>query len=178
MLRTMHRQPSKSGKLPQMGFDNGRIEAKSPDEIALWLSSDKWQRELPAPPGYKSFSFTAKRNDLTPECLSRVHRALVKQALEFAWLDHGEERVLSDEFDHARQIVVRGGHHGYVAVPRKTEFGDDISSGMEYATLKRNEDEHPLLFMVARFWGVPLITDSLFPEPTQSMPDDFLVCTF
>jgi hypothetical protein len=139
MLRTIHRQPSKSGKLPSMGFDNGRIEARSSDEISLWLSGEKWHREHPAPPGYKSFSFTAKRRDLTPERLSRVHRALVKQALEFAWLDHGEDLVLDAEFDHARRIVLGGGHQGYISVPRNIQFGDDERSGMDYARLTRNE---------------------------------------
>jgi hypothetical protein len=161
-----------------MGFDNGRIEARSSDEISLWLSGEKWHREHPAPPGYKSFSFTAKRRDLTPERLSRVHRALVKQALEFAWLDHGEDLVLDAEFDHARRIVLGGGHQGYISVPRNIQFGDDERSGMDYARLTRNEDGHPLLFIVARFWGVPLITDSLYPEPPQTVPNAFGVWTF
>jgi hypothetical protein len=55
LLRTMHRVPSKAGKLPSVAFDNGRSKAKSADELSLWLSSAKWHREHPAPPGYKSF---------------------------------------------------------------------------------------------------------------------------
>ncbi len=49
---------------------------------------------------------------------------------------------------------------------------------MEYATLTRDEDGHPLMFMVARFWSVPFVTDSFVPAPTGAVPDDFLVWTF
>lgn len=49
---------------------------------------------------------------------------------------------------------------------------------MEYVERLRTSDGHPLVFFVAWFWGVPLVGDTLFPEPTQEMPDDILVWTF
>jgi hypothetical protein len=175
----MHRQPSKSGKLPSVAFDNGRLEATDPDNLSLSLSGSKWHQETAAPPGRKGFSFTAKRNDLTPERLSLVHRAFVKQALEFAWLDHGKEWVLGSDFDHERDLILHGGRRGYIAVPRKIEFGEaELRSGMHYGTVTRNEDGHPLMFLVARFWNVPFITDTLFAEPTRPLPADFAVWTF
>jgi hypothetical protein len=80
MLRTMRQQPTKAGKLPSVTLDNGRPE-RGP--LLLELSSAKWQRELPSQPGTKAFSFTGQwSNEITPERLSRVHRALLKQALQ------------------------------------------------------------------------------------------------
>ena len=178
LMRTSYRQQSKSGKLPSVRFDNGSIEATGPSDVSLWLSSAKWQRDLPAPPGYKSFSFTAKRHDLTPERLSKVHRGLVKQALEFAWLDLGEERALSAEFDRERDLILHGGHQGYISTVRTIKFGDDIESGMTYAHRLRTSDRHPLMFILARYWNVPFITDTLFPEPNGPLHDELLVWTF
>jgi len=65
----------------------------------------------------------------------------------------------------------------YIATRRKMDFAE-LESGMEYATLTRDQDGHPLMFIVARFWSVPFVTDSLFPAPTGAVPDDFLVWTF
>jgi hypothetical protein len=179
MLRTMHQQPTKSGKLPTAKFDNGRLGSTAPGALSLELASGKWWRDLPSPPGTKSFSFTAQRsNEITPERLSRVHRALVKSALEFIWLDCGE-RALSDRFDRERSIVLEGGHRGYLSTLRHVSFLEgDVQHGMEYAELPRPGDGHPPLFLVAWFWRVPLATDTLYPEPTQQPPDNFLVWTF
>jgi hypothetical protein len=68
MLRTMRQQPTKSGKLPSVKFDNGRLESTGPGALSLELASAKWWRDLPSPrPGTKSFSFTAQRgNEITP----------------------------------------------------------------------------------------------------------------
>lgn len=179
MLRTLHQQPNKAGKLPSMKFDNGRLGSPEPGSLWLDLASKKWHRDLPSAPGTQAFSFTAQRSgDITPERLALVHRALVKQALEFVWLDSGE-RALSAAFDRERTIVLEGGHHGYLITPRHVSFLDgDFRHGMEYLEQQRVSDGHPLLFFVAWFWGVPIATDSLFPEPQGMAPDDFQVWTF
>jgi hypothetical protein len=179
MLRTMFQQPTKAGKLPSVRFDNGRLEAPRAGHFELALSSERWQRENPSSPGTRSFSFTSQwSNAVTSERLSRVHRALVKQALELAWLD-SEERVLSEAFDRERSVIMEGGHHGYVATVRTVSFlGRELTSGMQYAERLRTSDGAPLLFFVEWLWGVPLIGDTLFPEPTQQLPDDFIVWSF
>lgn len=79
-LRAAYRVPSKAGKLPSVRFDNGTLEATSPGDVLLTLDSGRWRKDLPAPPGRRAFSFTAKRHDITPKRQSLVHRALVKQA--------------------------------------------------------------------------------------------------
>jgi hypothetical protein len=179
MLRTMHQVPAKSGKLPSMRFDNGRLESLGPGELSLSLSSEKWRRDLPALPGMKSFSFTAQQaNEIQPARLELVQRALVKQAIEFLWLDAGE-RALEPTFDRERSIVLEGGHHGYLWTIRHVSFRDaPLRYGMEYAERLRTSDGEPLLFLVAWFWGVPLVTDTLFATPPQDPPGDILVWTF
>lgn len=177
-LRAAHGVPSKAGKLPSVRFDNGTLEATSADHILLTLDSEKWRKDLPAAPGRKAFSFTAQRHDITPKRLSRVHRALVKQALECAWLDHGEE-VLGSEFDREREIILRGDHHGYLSTPNKVQFPDEPpQSGLQYRRLVRNSDGHPFLFLVASFLGAPIATDTLFERPEQTPPEEVLVWTF
>jgi hypothetical protein len=169
MMRTIHGVPSKSGNMPAFKFDNGRLSCRTPGELFLELDSGKWHEDgKPASPGRSAWSFTAKRHDMTPKRLSKLHRALVKLAVEYAWLDLGEERLLSDEFARERDIVLHGGHRGYVVMRRKGDA--DTSLRFEYRDMRRAADDHPLLAMAAAFWGVPLITDSLFPEPPAKVP--------
>jgi hypothetical protein len=102
----------------------------------------------------------------------------VKQVLEFLWLDYGE-RALSDRFNRERSIVLQGDHRGYLLTLRNVSFLEgELTHGMEYAERLRTSDGHPLLLLAAAYWGVPLVTDTLFPEPTQELPDDVLVWTF
>jgi hypothetical protein len=178
LMKTMFRVESKSGRLPTVKFDNGQLAATAADHLDITLSSDRWRKDKPAPPGMKAFDFTAQRHDLKPERLALVHRALVKQLLEYAWLDIGE-RVLTAEFDHEREIVLDGGHHGYIATVKQVNFDhDEPTHGMQYASRIRNSDSHPFVSLVARFWDVPLATDTLFAAPTLEPPANVLVWEF
>jgi hypothetical protein len=108
---------------------------------------------------------------MTPKRVAKVHRALTKMALEFAWLDLGEERVLVSEFDRERDIVVNGGHRGYLVLPNEGT-PEDRTLRFNYNTYTRNNDQHPLLGVVASFWGVHIATDTLFPQPPGEVPAD------
>jgi hypothetical protein len=172
MMRTMHGIPSKSGKMPSFKFDNGSLHCERPGELSLNLDSGRWHRDgLPAPPGHVGWSFTSKRQDMTPKRLSKVHRALVKMALEYAWLDHGEERVLSSEFDRERAIVMEGGHRGYLLLP-KDGYPDERTVTFTYESRRRVSDGHPLMGMSAGFWGIYMLSDTLFPEPSADIPEE------
>jgi hypothetical protein len=89
MMRAINGIPSKAGKLPQFKFDHGALRCVAPGELELNLASKKWTRDVPEPSGHVGWKFSAKRRDLTPERLERVHRALVTMALEYTWLDLG-----------------------------------------------------------------------------------------
>jgi hypothetical protein len=101
-----------------------------------------------------------------------------KHVLEFVWLDSGE-RALSEAFDRERVVILEGGHRGYILRLRTVSFlHEKLQHGMEYAEHTRTADGHPVLLLAAALWGVPLVTDTLFPEPTQQLPDNVLVWTF
>lgn len=106
-----------------------------------------------------------------------MHRALVKQSLECAWLDHGEE-VLGPEFDRERELILHGGHHGYLCTPTSVQFADQSRSGLDYGRFVRDSDGHPFLFLVAYILGVPIATDTLAERPEQTPPEGSLVLTF
>lgn len=98
-------------------------------------------------------------------------------AVEFAWLDQGEDRALSDEYDRERDIVLRGKHHGYLVLPKSCAAESELR--FEYASMRRAVDDHPLVGVRASFWGMTLITDSLFPEPSGAISEDLaFVCRF
>jgi hypothetical protein len=169
MLRTIYGIESKSGKRPSFKFDNGSLHSDKPRNLKLSLDSKRWYREgLPAPPGRKAWSFTGKRHDATPKRLSLVHRALTKIALECAFLDLGEERILSSEFDHERSVVLDGGHHGYLILAKEGKPDSIIS--MTYVLGQRAADEHPFMGFVAGFWGFPIISDTLNAAPLGDVP--------
>lgn len=123
-----------------------------------------------------SFSIDAIRHDSNPRTLSKVHRALVKIALEFTWIDMGEEAALSTEHDRSRALVLSGQHHGYLAMPKKSQADDQIR--VQYSPWKRVADEHPFLAILVSFWGVPIFTDTLHSEPVNDALEGFVVLTF
>lgn len=180
MLRTMRQQPTKGGKLPSANFDNGKLESAGPGALSIALAGAKWHKNLPSAPGTRSFSFTAQSaNAITGDRASRVHRALVKQALEFMWLDYGDQ-AFSAKFDRERSIVLDGGHHGYVATLKKLQFptGVRLDHGMQLDRVLRTSDGHPLIRFVASYWGVPFASDTLFPEPTGDDLEALLIWKF
>lgn len=178
MMRTMNGVPSKSGKPPIFKFDNGVLSCDASGALSLQLDSRKWHDEdVPAPPGRHGWSFTAQRHDLSPKRLALVHRALIKMALEYAWLNLGEERALSADFDKERQIVLDGGHHGYIVIPKKST--PTALMNFWYRANPGRHDQRPWITIMASFWGVMLGTDSRFPKPPTAVPDELaLVCEF
>jgi hypothetical protein len=176
-MRTFHGIPSKRGKLPSFQFDNGSFAATGPGELALQLDHAKWRsRDVVRPDGRTEWSFTAQRNEGTPKRLSLVHRALVKMVVECAWLDEGDDLLLSDVFDRERDIVMRGGHRGYLVIPKEGLPAPDIS--LEYMRRNRTSDGAALLFIETRFWGISIATDTLFPRPMNEVPPEYCLFEF
>jgi len=58
-------------------------------------------------------------NDLTGMKLQRVSRALLKMALECAYIDHGYRNVISPKWNRLREAVVDKAHRGYVVLPEQ-----------------------------------------------------------
>lgn len=173
MMRTMYGVESKAGKRPVFKFDNGTLASDSPGNVQLQLDSAKWQQTgLPAPPGHQAFSFTGMRHDMTAKRLEKVHRALTKIALECAWLDLGEERLLSSDFDRERSMVLAGGHHGYLILP-KQGVPEHRSVSIHIVHARRTSDDAPHMGIIANILGVYLVTDTLKVAPAEAVPEDF-----
>ncbi len=166
-LRLMHGVPSKKGVIPTANFDNGTVESPEPGKLVHTVRHRRWISAAPTPAGGTVYAISHKRDsDARPDRLARVHRALVKQALEFAWIDLGE-RVLGSGFDHLRTIILEGGHHGYLSMFDLVAFSaDGLRSGIDYAELHRDGVIEPGLYFVAWLLGWPIITDTLHSEPT------------
>jgi hypothetical protein len=177
LMKTVSSVPSKKGKLPRLEFDNGTLTCESPGEISLRLDDEESWHDLPAPPGQKAFSFTGESSrDATVDRAALIHRALVKQALELVWLDHSE-RALSSDFDRERELVLRGGHHGYLVVPKQIDL-NAVGTEVDYVTTTRASDGAPLVFVSGRYLGIPVATDTLFPGPVNDVTEEFNVFVF
>ena len=161
-----------------MGFDNGTMEMKAPGHVHLFLNSSRGQPpETPAAPGHKSLSFAAQRmKDTTPRRLRGVQTALLKMVVEFAWIDLGEGEALGNKFDHVREKILAQAHAGYLVFPERVAASEDIE--VQYEERQRIGDGHPLYGVAAKFWGLPIFTDSLFDEPTAEIPDGWIVQRF
>lgn len=177
MMRTWNGVPSKSGKLPAFKFDNGTMKCRDSGDIYLQLDSARGQPKAPPPlPGRAGYAFSiSRRRDTIPRRLRDVQRALLKMVVEFAWLDRGEE-VLGDRFDHLREKVLGSSHEGYLAFPEKVKPVGTFE--VQYEERQRVSDGHPVFGVAASFWGFPILTDSLFPEPQQAAPSGWLVHHF
>jgi hypothetical protein len=111
---------------------------------------------------------------MTKERVELAHRALTKIALECAWIDLGEERLLSSDFDRERRIVLEGGHEGYLICPKQGE-PQDLRISLTYHPMVRNADKAHFLGMVASFWGFILVTDTLNPRPLGDVPEELAI---
>ena len=177
LLRTWHGIPSKSGGLPDFKFDNGVLRCLAPGELNLSLDSAKGQPETQhLDRGFVKTGFTATRSEGSPQRLRNVHRALLKMAVEYAWVDLGETGALDAKYDHLRDRVLNGGYAGYLAFPEKANPNETIQ--FQYEPRTRVSDGHPLVGLLASFWGFPIFTDSLFPEPPMGVPPGWILHSF
>jgi hypothetical protein len=107
---------------------------------------------------------------MTPARFALVHRALTKIAVECAWLDLGEEGVTGPEFDRERKLVMRGGHHGYLIVPKQGD-PEDHRVWMKYVPARHQPDGQAYLGIIAHFYGFKLVTDTLKRQPANAPPE-------
>lgn len=104
---------------------------------------------------------------MTPRYSSKLSRALLKSALECAWLDHGEA-MLESCFDHIREAVLGAHRDGYLAM--ETQVSNPNSTTIKlYYDLIGQQLRMPV---VATIYGVTLATDSRLPRPPITPPKD------
>lgn len=173
LMRTVLGIRSKSGRMPQVAFDNGMLRHDTPGEILLELAGRRWRSpDQRLADGRVQWSFTAKKRGAAPDHLALVHRCLVKMALEFAWMDLGPEAAMGAAWERERRLVLGGGERGHLIVPRICDVADRHDCSFTYQTVIRDRDQARITLIGADFWGVQLITDTLQAEPAGEVPED------
>ncbi len=177
--RVLRGVPSKAGKPPLVRLRNGTLSLSDPSNVLL-ATEEKAAitvDPMPLPGGYKKFkmSITGGKR-MTPRYASTLSRALLKAAIECAWIDHGE-KVLGPEWDHVRDAVLGLERQGYFAVLRSGDPGDHQLQ-LQYVPHVR-EDGSLIVAVVVRFYGIVMGTDSRNPRPAEPFdPDTTLVVEF
>ena len=114
MRRTMLGIPSKGGTVPVARFSQGSIENIGPSSLVFHSSSDRPVLRENGREGDQvqlRFQATGGRR-MTPRYASELSRALLKSALECAWIDHGD-LMLDMRYDHARAAVLGEPRFGF-----------------------------------------------------------------
>jgi len=104
---------------------------------------------------------------MTPRYSSELSRALLKSALECAWLDHGE-MMLEARFDHIRDAVLGVPRDGFLAVVHKGDPNYRQVS-LTYQLVQCGDDTWRMLTWT-NYYGIGVGTDSRLSGPVQEPP--------
>jgi hypothetical protein len=99
---------------------------------------------------------------MTSRYCSLLSRALLKSALECAWLDHGAA-VLEKPFDHLRKRVLGTPGDGFFAIMKTSPDPNGVTVSLSYDLV----EEHGVLRMPAYLtvYGAVMHTDSRLATP-------------
>lgn len=176
MRRTMLGVASKAGSVPTTKLSTGVVEHVGPAELRFTANGNKdLFRETfrdGDTVGFK-FEFGGGRK-LTPRYGSELSRALLKIALELAWIDHGE-MMLEARFDHVRDAILDNPYDGFI-VMGKVGDPDDVSVSLTYNFA--STDDIWGMWVIAKLFGVTLATDSRMARPTVDLEEHAAVLLF
>lgn len=176
MRRTMLGVRSKAGSVPTTRLDGGTIEHSGPGSLRFEGDGDEpMLRETFRHGDTVGLSLEMRGgNRMTPRYGAQLSRALLKAALEIASLDHGA-LMFEARFDHVRKAILGGRRFGFVVVGR-TGDPDDDSVSLTYDLVQDGSDWR--MWVIGRFFGVTLATDSRLPRPTLDMGEVAIVLAF
>jgi hypothetical protein len=161
---------SKSGKFATARFDNAVVTRIDNKNITLDSPSERVHRAVPG-----GFQLDLKRSNFGEREWELVARALLKAGLEMLYLDHGPATALTPEWGHVRDLVLQGGHSGYVFFPKDANPLDDRFH-LTYSTDFLDSEGRRLLAVEVKLFGVTLLTDSRNSRPPRPIPPDMRVC--
>ena len=99
---------------------------------------------------------------LKPLYCALLSRALLKCALECAWLDDGEA-MLEDRFDHVRDAILGQPRDGFfILVSRRSPDKTSIDITYDFAT---DGNQTTRVWVIADFYGIRVGTDSRLTTP-------------
>ena len=106
---------------------------------------------------------------LTARYVSQMSRALLKSALECAWLEHGE-MMLEPRFDHIRDAVLGKARDGYLVMATRSSNPNSKTVTLRHALLR--DGDRWRMPVVASIYGVDLATDSRLAVPAAELPSE------
>lgn len=178
MRRTLLGIESKAGKVPHTRFQTGSVSHRGigPNgEPSLFF-------EINSARDRKTFYEAGREGDrvklkfnasggrrLTPRYCSVIARALLKSALECAWLDHGE-MMLEARFDHVRDAIRGVPWTGFFLMGRSVD-PEDTSATLTYNFATDGEGRDRIWVWVSYF-GIQMGTDSRLSRPLMPAPDE------
>ena len=170
--------PAKSGEVPSLRFSNGTMTHGAPHNLVINTTSGRPTIRETSRVGDRvelQIKFGGGRR-LNGRYASELSRALLKAALEAAWLDHGE-RTFDAGFDHVREAVLGVPRDGFFAVARR---GDPEHLGIELQYVVGQPDRgREGLTLASAIFGNSMATDSLRPLPTLPVDGELVhVVTF
>jgi hypothetical protein len=166
LARTLYGVKRKGGGWATARLGNGIVRRIDDTNVVFDTNSRKAAVPRTDAPGFK---LNATGRKLTPKYCQTLARGLLKIGLGCAWLDLGPERTLGPQFDHIRDIVLKGGHHGYFAIVRQA-LPEDRSVQIQYIPVDR--DGRTELAVAGQFYGTFIGTDSFNPEPVIPFDDE------
>jgi HNH endonuclease len=174
MRRTMLGIQSKAGKVPTARFSEGTLnyiptpDGADPTPAFMGNSGTMLRETGRTGEGQVSLEWNSSGGRrMTPRYASELSRALLKSALECAWLDHGA-MVREPRFDHLREAVLGNPRDGYFAVARKADPNFTTVS-LSYNLFEENGTTRMAVGGI--YYGVLLATDSWLREPNALSPE-------
>jgi hypothetical protein len=168
--RTVLGISSKSGKIPQLRVTEGSAEhlpgQDGADPTLVLTSSTRRQmlRETGRHPDGRvslEWTFSGGRR-MSPQYAAQLSRALLKAALECAWLDHGAA-TLDARFDHVRAAVLGEPRAGFFSMLTKAD-PDNTKVALTYLLDPDGADPGRILVGLD-YAGVVVGTDSRLAQP-------------
>jgi len=159
MRRTLLGVESKAGKVPQTRFQTGTVrhggigpngqpslffEIDSPRDRRTFYEAGREGNRV-----HLKFNAQGGRR-MTPRYCSIIARALLKSALECAWLDHAEA-MLDERFDHVRDAIRGQLWTGFFLIGRNAD-PDDTSVTLTY-NFATDEEGRDRLWVWASYFG-------------------------
>lgn len=115
LIRVLWSLQRKKGGYATAQFSNGTIIGHAGNNIQVDSNNDDFLVET----GPGQLTFNLVMNDLTGRKLQRVSRALLKMALECAYIDHGYWNVIGPKWNQLREAVFDKAHRGYIVLPEQ-----------------------------------------------------------
>lgn len=176
--RTMLGIESKAGRVPKTRFMTGELRNDGDDHLTITVDRENDTttfREVARNGDEVELALSWRGgNKLTPRYAARLSSALLKGALECAWLDHGE-RMHEPDFDHIRDAVLGEPRDGFVSFVKE---GNPNDNGLRLTYDLIDSGEAEGLWVVAQYYGISMATHSRLATPLGPLPDLVETLTF